>query len=248
MLVVGISFSTTLSMCCIICCVIFFIIVKRNKRLAYQKELEKKQALLDTQIGSLEETLKDVKAKPIASPSSPQVEQSISSPGTTGVLYKGEIRTEDGRCWRLNKTSPTKPWNKKEDMLELDSVQQGRCTQFEKVGIGKYVRKDNSVVDNTFIVRDVNSGLCLNSSLVAGHHGGLTPCPLDENNNVGVLNDAAVLTQESDNSIMVQHETASGTTCLGESTFTNAQGQRVPVTRNYGLTLSKPGCTKYKRF
>jgi len=75
MLVVGISFSTSLSLCCIICCVIFFIIVKRNKRLAFKKQVDKKQQMVDQQIGSLEETLKDVKAQPVASPS--DIEQNI---------------------------------------------------------------------------------------------------------------------------------------------------------------------------
>lgn len=59
--------------------------------------------------------------------------------------------------------------------------------------------------------------------LVAVNYGNLIGCPLDEKDNVGVLNSVSVLTQESDKSIMVQHETKQGTTCLGESTRKNTR-------------------------
>lgn len=244
MLVVGISFSTTLSLCCMICCVIFFIAVKRNKRLAFENELKKKQKLVDKQIDSLEETLKDVESEPVPSPS--DIEQPISTPDKTGVLYKGDIRTQNGKCWMLGKAKTKRVGFSGTDMVELDSVQNKKCTQFEKIGIGKYAQKDNNIINNAFILRDVKSKKCLDRSLVAVNSGSLIPCPVDDDDNISVLNNAAVLKQDG-SSIMVLHDTGNGTTCIGESMRHNTKNKLVPVTTSYGETRSG-GCTEYKSF
>jgi hypothetical protein len=143
MLVVGISSSTSLSLCFIICCVICFIHVKRNNTLAYKLKLDRTQKIVNQEIGALESSLQKIKAAP--KPSSGSTEQQIGQQigdATVNLYPPGSDLGEDGL-----KGSVT--------LWKSDSDDINRFKSFNKIYPGSVSVNGNSLFSNkAFVLYD----------------------------------------------------------------------------------------------